>query len=243
MKMRFKYFYLEIGQPGTEGETQERAAERGVNWGVLRVYDGDSDRMLCTAVSFVALLKVLRALGLKGSVRVVTARCVEDLPIPSREREIERIEQTIKAFRTRGDRYALRRLSRAVRGTGVKRGPKRTGQYNRDRIEELRKRKEAVPYKQIAPPYRADIGAHTASVRVGRFCRSVAQLFVLRGAPDVSSGWDPQLAEAFAKKLDFKIPEELPLVRYALEYCRILQKPTLRPLPRSQVTNSCAISC
>jgi hypothetical protein len=217
---RFLHFFLHVGTTASDEDIEKR----GLNWGVLRVYDGDSDRIICTAATLELLLKVLRACGYKGQVRVVTARCVEDLPIPSWEREIERAEQIIKTARKRGDKRASRRLTNAVRSAGVKRGPKRTAEYNRARIEELRKRMEGKPLKQIASTYKPDVDAHAVSVRLGRFCGKVGQLFILWGEPDISAGWDPQFAEIFAKELNFEIPDELPLVRYALQRCGVLEK-------------------
>ena len=220
---RFLHFSLHVGTTASDEDIENP----GLNWGVLRVYDGDSDRIICTTSTIGLLLKVLRACGCKDWVRVVTARCVEDLPIPSREREIERAEQIIKAFRDKGDKRAIRRLSHAVRSAGVKRGPKRTAEYNRARIEELRKRMEGMPLKQIAATYKPDIDAHAVSVRLGRFCRRVGLQFILRGQPDISTGWNADVAEIFAKKFNFEIPGELFLVRYALHYCGVLEKRSL----------------
>jgi hypothetical protein len=218
--VQFLHIYLHVETTASDEDIEKRK----LNWGVLRVYDGDSDRIICTATTIELLLKALRGCGYKGWVRVTTARCVEDLPIPSREREIERAEQIIKTARKKGDKRALRRLSHAVRSTGAKRGPKRTAEYNRARIEELRKRMEGMPLKQIASTYKSDIAAHAVSVRLGRFCRRVGQLFILWGKPDISAGWDAQFAEIFAKRLNFKIPDELHLVRYALHCCGVLEK-------------------
>ncbi len=205
--------------------SDEDLEKTGMNWGVVRAYDGDSDRIIGTTTTIGSLLRVLRALGCRGQVHVVTASSEEDLPIPSWEREIERAEQTIKRARERRDDRALRRLASALRSTGSKPGPKRTAEYNRARIEELRMRLDSMPLKQIASTYKPDIEAHAVSVRLGRFCRKVGELFVLWGKPDISAGWDAKFAEIFAKKLNFKISDELPLVRYALHCCGVLEKP------------------
>jgi hypothetical protein len=82
---------------------------------------------------------------------------------------------------------------------------------------------ESIPLKQIATSHKPDIEAHSVGVRLGRFCREVGRLFLLQGKPDVSAGWDVRLAEVFAQRLDFKIPEELALIRYALQCCGLLE--------------------
>jgi hypothetical protein len=220
---RYLHFFLDVGTTMSD----ENLEKTGLNWGVVRMYDGDSDRIIATTATIGSLLKVLRALGYRGQVRAVTASSVGDLPIPSWEREIARAEQTIKKARVRRDEGALRRLASALRSAGSKPGPKRTAEYNRARIEELRMRLESMPLKQIASTYKPDIEAHAVSVRLGRFCRKVGELFVLRGKPDISAGWEEGLAEIFAKRLTFKIPDELPLIRYALHCSGVLEKPAI----------------
>jgi len=58
--------------------------------------------------------------------------------------------------------------------------------------------------------------ANAVSVRIGRFCKEVRVHYALIGAPDISSSCDERTASWFAKKLNFQLPDELPLIRYAL---------------------------
>jgi hypothetical protein len=149
----------------------------------------------------------------RGFVRIATAQSLPLLERLSWDRQVADAASTIKAAVARRDEPALRILRSALRATGVKRGPKRSEEYNRARIDELRQDMEGIPHKIVASEASQ---ANAVSVRIGRFCEEIQVHYALIGAPDISCSCDERTASWFAKKLNFRLPDELPLIRYAL---------------------------
>jgi hypothetical protein len=206
----FQYFYFPLSTQASSQLLTRARRER--NLGLLGAYD-QADKFLCAAPRFRGILAVLRRMEYRGFVRIATAQSLLSLERLPWDRQVDDAESTIKAALARRDKGALTIFRRALRATGVKRGPKRSEEYNRARIEELRKDMKGVPHKIVASDARQ---ANAVSVRVGRFCRDIRYYYTLIGAPDISRSCDERTATWFKRKLGFHLPDDLPLIRYAL---------------------------
>jgi hypothetical protein len=195
-------------------------AKREENRGMLGAFD-QGNGFLCAAPTIEEVLELLEGMKFIGDgrpylVQIVTADSFESLYDMPWDREIENAARVIRFAREQGDKRATKYLSSALRSTGVKPGPKRTEKYNRDRIGELRQRMGKIGLKQIPTGGDTVKQGRAISAKLLRFCKEVRYHYKLMGLPDVSEACDGRFAAWFNKKLAFNLPEELPLVNYAL---------------------------
>jgi hypothetical protein len=213
-----RYFCVPLPAQEVYGLIQK--AKREENRGMLGAFD-QVNRFLCAAPTIQEVLYLLKRLNSISDnhpcfVQIVTARTVEDLLVMPWDHEVENAARVIRLARERGDERAMKYLSSVLRSAGVKPGPKRTEKYNRERIRELRQRMNKIGLKQMSSSGDPERHGRVISAKLLRFCKEVRFHHKLMGLPDVKETCDPAFAAWFKKKLAFNLPQELPLVSYAL---------------------------